>query len=566
MATNALLCALCDLQHLTTPSTHWCPECQEALCIKCNEHHSLSKSSRNHQVIPISEYIDLPSCIANIDLFCTYHNEKYIQYCVKHECPICYKCIKEHGKCSELILLEELTYEVKSSDAFMDMEQSSKDITININQIREEMKSNIELIQNKKKQIIEEVSRLKSEIIQRLDKLQEVMIEDLHKVGNECCVKIASIVSSVNDQDEEINQCNAEIENIKQYASDIQAFLGMREIQKKITKNEKCIESMVNEKIEKVDLEYTIDAQIQDFLINVKTFGSFKIRNSPNDCIEFVRKKDRQAQILTSEKERSVHNIKLILNKKLKTSSGYTRGACVTDKGEYIFTNYENVGEKLITLTTEGELKCSIPLSTPYSSFDLVSLDDNTVAVTTGISDDKTGIIIVDLNTRLIKRFVSLPSTPYGINFDGKSLICCCDQKAIHVISCTDFSINFIADTVIPDSSYITTQGDKMLYTKPTENEVYCCLYSGELVWKFKNESVLKNPRGITADDKGNIFVVGLESQNILVISIDGKRYKEIKTNPFGLPKPSTICFDRIRKQMLVANEKTFAHLYDISY
>ncbi|XP_052065634.1 uncharacterized protein LOC127705371 [Mytilus californianus] len=566
MASNSSLCALCDLRHFTISSTHWCPECEEALCINCKEHHSLSKSSRNHHVIPISEYISLPSCIANIDLFCTYHNEKYLQYCVKHACPICYKCIKEHGKCSELILLEELTHEVKSSEVFRDMEQSLKDIMININRIREDRKSNSELIHHKKKQIIEEVSRLKSQIIQRLDKLQEDLIEDLHKVENECCVKIASIVSSVNDQDEEIIQCNTEIENMKKYASDIQAFLGMREIQKKITKNEKCIESMVvNKKIERVDLEYTIDASIQDFLINVMTFGSITIKKSPTNCNDLVSKKNRQAQILATEKE-NVHNIKLILKRNLKTSCGNTMGGCVTDKGTYLFTNYVISGERLVALTAGGKFKCNIPWSNQCSSFDLVCIDDNTVAITTGESEEKTGVIIFDLTKRINKHFVALPTTPFGITYDGKSLICCCATEEIHVISCTDYSITTITNTVLPVFSYIATHVDRILYTNPMENKVTCCLYSGQLVWEFKNENVLRTPQGITVDEKGNVFVVGLKSQNILVIARDGKSYKEIKTTHYGLPQPSTIFFDKIRKQMLVTNEDSFAHLYDISF
>ncbi|CAC5423578.1 unnamed protein product [Mytilus coruscus] len=409
MATNASMCALCDLRHLTTLSTYWCPDCEEALCINCKEHHSLSKSFRNHHVIPIAEYINLPSCIANMDFFfCAYHNEKYLQYCVKHECAICYKCIKEHGKFSELVLLEELTHEVKSSEAFRDMEQSFKDVTININQIREEMKSNSELIQNRKKQIIEEVSPLKSQIIQRLEKLQEGMIQDLNKVENECCVKIASIVSRVNDQDKEISQCNTEIQNIKKYASDIQAFLKMREIQRKITKNEKCIESMVvYKKTEKVDLDYTIYAQIQDFLISVKTFGLIAIKNCPPDCIKLVRKKNRQAQILATEKE-DVHNIKLILKQNLKTSCENTTGGYVTDKGTYLFTYYVINEERPVALTAGGKFKCNIPLSNPYSSFELVCIDDNTVAMTTRESNEKTGVIIFDLTKRKNKHVIAL--------------------------------------------------------------------------------------------------------------------------------------------------------------
>lgn len=567
MATNASLCALCDLRHLTTPSTHWCPDCEEALCINCKEHHSLSKSSRNHHVIPISEYINLPSCIANIDLFCTYHNEKYIQYCVKHESPICYKCIKEHGKCGELVLFEELVCDIKLSEAFKDTIQSLTDIMVYIGRVREDRTFNIEMIKIKKKQVIEEVSRWKDQINVHLVKLQDDFTKEFDKIEIECCEKIQSIVSSLNDQDKEMIKCKTDMENIQIYTSDSQAYMSMREIQQKITKTEKSIQSMVdNKEIEEVHVQYTIDPKIQDFLTNVEIIGSFTVKNSPSDCKQFVRKKDRQAQQLATERKQNIQTIKLKLMRKLETTCGNTGGGCVTAKGEYIFTNYQTNGEKLVTLTTDENVKCKIQLSSPYSSFDLVSLGDNTVAVTTGISDEKTGIIIVDLNTRLIKRFVSLPSPPYGIDFDGKSLICCCNQMAIHLISCTDFSFTTIVDTFFPEFAYITTHSDRILYTNSEENEVYCCLYSGELVWKFKNESVLKDPRGIAADDKGNIFVVGLESQNILVISSDGKSYKAIQTSQYGLPQPSTICFDKIRKQMLVANEQDFAHLYDISY
>ncbi|CAG2244145.1 unnamed protein product [Mytilus edulis] len=150
MATNQSLCAICDLRHLTTSSTHWCPECKEALCINCKEHHSLSKSSRAHQVIPISAYNNLPSFIANIDLFCSYHNEKYTQYCVKHECPICYKCIKAHGSCKGVTVLEDLTLDIKTSDVFRDMEQGLTDIMGNISRIREDRESYVKIIRDKR--------------------------------------------------------------------------------------------------------------------------------------------------------------------------------------------------------------------------------------------------------------------------------------------------------------------------------------------------------------------------------------------------------------------------------
>lgn len=63
-----------------------------------------------------------------------------------------------------------------------------------------------------------------------------------------------------------------------------------------------------------------------------------------------------------------------------------------------------------------------------------------------------------------------------------------------------------------------------------------------------------------------NVFVVGLESKNILVIVTGKATKREIETTYYGLPKPRTIFFDKIRKQLLVTNEDSFVHLYNITH
>lgn len=183
------------------------------------------------------------------------------------------------------------------------MEQCLTYVKININRIREESKSNIELIASKKKQIIEEVSRLKSQIIQHLDKLQEDFMKELEGVENKCCVHIASNIISVDDQEKEILQCNTEIENMKKYASYIQTFLGMKDLQQKITKHEKFIQSLMETKtLERVELEFINNATIQNFLSDDMRFGSITVNSCPSAGIEIVRKKYRQAQISITDR------------------------------------------------------------------------------------------------------------------------------------------------------------------------------------------------------------------------------------------------------------------------
>lgn len=136
----------------------------------------------------------------------------------------------------------------------------------------------------------------------------------------------------------------------------------------------------------------------------------------------------------------------------------------------------------------------------------------------------------------------------------------------MHVISCKDFSITKIPNTSTSEYSYISSHASKIFYTDPDKNLVNCCLYRGVKVWEFKNESVLRNPRGINVDHKGNYFVVGMESQNIVVISSDGKQLKEIEMDQLNRYQPSSIFFDKIKKQLLVSEQDSVANLYNIAY
>jgi hypothetical protein len=94
MATSrTILCGICEAQHITKYADQWCPECDEGLCCDCEKYHKVSKSSRNHGVIPIENYHQLPSSISEIGNHCEYHDMKYTHFCQHHDKPCCPDCI-----------------------------------------------------------------------------------------------------------------------------------------------------------------------------------------------------------------------------------------------------------------------------------------------------------------------------------------------------------------------------------------------------------------------------------------------------------------------------------------
>ncbi|VDI04798.1 Hypothetical predicted protein [Mytilus galloprovincialis] len=342
-----------------------------------------------------------------------------------------------------------------------------------------------------------------------------------------------------------------EIQNIKRYASDLQTFISMRVLQSKVTENDRRLESMIkNESLENVTIQLTIDDKIKSILTFVNTFGRILIKKSSPDKTHMQSHKNKQALASMPNTIQSINNFSIALELKIDTS------------------NYFNANEKLVKLDAQCNTEYIIQLSSPYSAFDVELIDENTVAVTTGKSvgfGKRRGISIVDLTKRNVIRFIDLPNHTYGITFDGISLICCVEDRDLHMISSIDYCLTTVPNTVLPWFSYVSTYACKIFFTNPNKHTVSCCLYNGTPVWEFKDENLFKTPCGITVDNKGHFFVVGRDSCNVFVISANGKYIKQILNKEDGLRVPAAIFIDKIGKQLLVTSDQKVAYLYRIA-
>ena len=144
MTSSPYTCGIYDVRHISTPSDVWCPECDQALCVDCTGHHSLSNASRNHSTIPISEYQKLPSFVLEIREFCNEHSERFILYCKEHGCICCRICMVEnHSECKNETIIENIVKNVKTSRYFKETEQLIGEMMENIHKIRQKQREQL---------------------------------------------------------------------------------------------------------------------------------------------------------------------------------------------------------------------------------------------------------------------------------------------------------------------------------------------------------------------------------------------------------------------------------------
>ncbi|CAC5416840.1 unnamed protein product [Mytilus coruscus] len=262
--------------------------------------------------------------------------------------------------------------------------------------------------------------------------------------------------------------------------------------------------------------------------------------------------------LVPTVQSRSIENIKVTTQKTINTQEVSTYGCCMMSNGRLAFTSYF----KVIIFDMNG-LK-EFELRMPCVAYDIVNIsEDNALAVTSGASA-KTCISIIDLERKQIKKTIPLDSENYGITLKDNRLVYSTYDKGIRMINLLDDSKGEIVRVATPSDCYTATFRDKIYHTNRETSTVTCYNLQGEIQWTFLNKSVLKNPRGIDVDSDGNVYVVGFSSNNLVVISSDGQRHREVLTTDDGLNYPVSLHYSGPKNQLLIANFNNKAHLFNV--
>ena len=91
------------------------------------------------------------------------------------------------------------------------------------------------------------------------------------------------------------------------------------------------------------------------------------------------------------------------------------------------------------------------------------------------------------------------------------------------------------------------------------------CDLHGTTLWKINGKRVLQCPRGVSVDSNGNVYVAAFYSNNIVVISPDGQRHRQLLSYKDGLRNPRMLDCDISNNRLLVVNESGIAFLFDVT-
>jgi DNA-binding beta-propeller fold protein YncE len=116
----------------------------------------------------------------------------------------------------------------------------------------------------------------------------------------------------------------------------------------------------------------------------------------------------------------------------------------------------------------------------------------------------------------------------------------------------------------VPSYSCITTCREKIYQTNPYTKAVTCYTINGDKLWEYRDESVLKDPFGVTVDKDGNVYVTSHKSNRVVVLEPDGRQGRQILRTDGGLKHPTGIYFDKSKNSLIVTNFLGPSFLYHV--
>ncbi|CAG2204792.1 unnamed protein product [Mytilus edulis] len=348
-SSSGVVCQICEAQHITQSANVWCPECEEGMCSECEKHHSFAKATRKHEIISIENYLKLQSSISKIATYCNEHNLKYQNYCPQDDQICCSVCISEyHKNCCGLKSLQEIVKTFKASAFLENIDQSLKDMMYNIDSIMNEREQNLTAIEKQRKLFHAEIKQIRQKVNTHLDSLEEQILMKLNAAETEIKSKLNTLMSQLKNKRKSVETLHTNISALKEYASDLQIFLGSKLLETEVDTENKYLQSLFqDDSLHQNELKFSISEKISDILTTVTAFGSVSLGTSKS-CTVYKTDKEKQAQILSvvPHPPRSIDSISFSLKSQFQTvPQDIIQGFTVSPSGLMVYV--DNTGNSV---------------------------------------------------------------------------------------------------------------------------------------------------------------------------------------------------------------------------
>lgn len=487
---------------------------------------------------------------------CIIHGKELDYYCPRHDEVICEACIEsKHEGCRNLIDVDQISKDADLSE-LSDIKQAAADMEEHIESFLKDQRENRTQLDEQKNNIASDIKHFRDKINDHLDRLQQDLMDDLSETHTKLAAQIEETIKDLENKKSKLASLIINFDYITEEDKSPTNFIIAKKVKKELTRLTKPITVLLHG-LKHSNLEFDASTEAELMVLEIESFGAIAI-SEKSSSLQLSSKNEDLKLNLNPARNIAEMKLKVKTDIRIKNKAQLSVQKCIIlPSNQFLFVDEKN--ERLVIHDQDGSHHHDISVSS--KPFDVVVIDPRRVAVTYGRGRQ---LEILDITKHKCDRIIKTANDCWGISHRDGNLFVVVYRKGIEVISIAGQLIAVIPINV-DHVFYISLHADKIYYTDWAENTVNCCDFNGDELWCYGYDNVVSE-QGIATDAEGNVFVVGYRTNNVMVTSPDGRRYKVLLSGESdGLNWPTGLFYDAQGDRLLICNETDgYAALYDI--
>ncbi|CAG2220348.1 unnamed protein product [Mytilus edulis] len=549
-------CGPCGYEDKMKNAKKWCTNCEEGFCGECEKSHKSMKVSRDHKLISVEDYRQIEDITVNMN--CEIHGKQLDLFCKKHDIAICVVCVpSQHKTCSssDVISIDEASKNAKQSTAISDLEETISKTLDDVKYCINDLEKTLKNVDKEEQTIRKTIADTRMSLKKYLDELERKLLLDLKSKHENCKSKYSKILDQMKQIEQELENLRGQTLKMKRFASDLQVFLGTRELKNRTAEQigslKEDIRDHKNNRME-IEIHHVLGSLIKE----VKQFGEIKVIETKASLkLKDAKIDQAQTQIQVSMQTVCYVSLQLKQNFDIKGSEKQISACIISSDNTVIIADYFGSG-KLMEYSDNGKHIRDILVY--GTSFDLTTVDTDRIAVTYPLASY---LKIINIKNDSESKKIRCSFNSWGISFQDQKLYVAVYRKGIEVMDLNGKKLNRIVACISLSVYGITTTRERIYY-KDTNNKVHCCSMSGQEIWVFEDQSISKTG-GISVDNNQNVFVVG--QHKLTLIQHDGKDSKVLLTDRDGLDKPGAVYYNKEKNIVCLGYKVGSIAMYQVS-
>ncbi|XP_053390788.1 uncharacterized protein LOC128553638 [Mercenaria mercenaria] len=538
-------CSPCLANNRNREAVKYCVECQGYYCQSCADVIHMIPGLKGHTLLDNSNYKSsgLPAGLPAVPTErCSIHETKIVDmYCGNHDEVGCTTCMAlNHRSCAD----------VQSIPDIIDSKFQTTDVD-KLHQKLQDMKIMMEKIMKTRQRLLEDLKKSKTEAVMAIKKFRKDMETILEQVEKESIKELEmKFIEEESKLLEEKKTAETELDGLKEAVNDLkksegnkaQQFVSMKMSLKSIAETEDVSRSLQTSV--DADISFSFDPAILEFLQQLKTFGS----------VRHVSTTDLRSPRTTVYSVKRIENLNIRAQNDKDTCRVF--GSCLTEDGSLLLADYSNNKIKRADIV---KLSVTDYCWVPAGPFGVCCTSKSEAAVCL----DNNTIQFVSLGKQMTPtRQMKLNHYCFGIGYKDAKLYITDNGQSLDI---HDIAGNILQPVTRGNAGKNLFSNSRTVAFSDVDDKLFVASWRKGLVimdgqgkhCQTFTDSELNTVSSVCTDRRGNLFVSGCDSNNVIQLGRDGKKMGVIVKSSDGLKCPLSLCFDTRQCKLAITQESS---------